>query len=525
MRNLGGSAFIFGLMLAACGGGGSADDTGTDTDTDDTTPDAGPMDPDATDPDAMIDVCAACVAEATCDDQAASPCVCPDGYLGDGTTAGTGCTNIDECTDGGVCVDAADGGTCEDSAGSYTCGCADGFDGDGELAGTGCTNIDECIEGGFCLDAVDHGTCEDSAGSYTCGCAEGYDGDGEVGGTGCADVDECMSVVSPCQFGSCVNTVGAFECQALFATSISQAFSWLIDPITSNVVGSFDTQLEGQNLTGVATLTQDPTDGTIYGVARVSGITGRVLVRFDTATGTFVEVGNLGGFFSSLTFRDDGQLFGTTGQNSSPTTTAETLYAIDKATGTPTLAATLGNGADGEVIVHNPDDDSFYHFSGNGTIVFEKIMDSAPYTVTNIPITGTTNGETFGAYYLGAGEFLVSNINDSYNIVNVDGTWGDSFGVTPDDLRGLVMLPLPEIVIDPATGTVAGGDTVSITGQFSEMTGILGVTVGGANATDVVQVGNTVTFVTPAGAAGAVDVVVSFNSTGDHRFASAFTYE
>jgi hypothetical protein len=57
--------------------------------------------------------------------------------------------------------------------------------------------------------------------------------------------------------------------------------------------------------------------------------------------------------------------------------------------------------------------------------------------VTNIPISGSTTGETFGAVYKGNGEFIISNINSSFNYVTTAGVWSAAFGNMPDDLRGL----------------------------------------------------------------------------------------
>lgn len=77
--------------------------------------------------------------------------------------------------------------------------------------------------------------------------------------------------------------------------------------------------------------------------------------------------------------------------------------------------------------------------------------------------------------------------------------------------------------IDPATGPAAGGETVTITGD--DLTGTTGVTFGGVAATGVTVVDdNTVTAVTPAGVAGAVDVVVTDN-VGSDTLTGGYTYE
>jgi hypothetical protein len=144
-------------------------------------------------------------------------CSCASGYSGDGTTGGTGCTDVDECTAGtSNCVATAAGGVCANSPGSFSCSCASGYSGDGTTSGTGCTDINECVTGTHnCLSATNHGTCTNTAGTFTCGCAPGWAGDGTTGGTGCTDVNECngqVTCVPPSEGGLCVNSPGGYVC-------------------------------------------------------------------------------------------------------------------------------------------------------------------------------------------------------------------------------------------------------------------------------------------------------------------------
>ncbi|NOT56559.1 MAG: BACON domain-containing protein [Deltaproteobacteria bacterium] len=218
----------------------------------------------------------------------------------------------------------------------------------------------------------------------------------------------------------------------------------------------------GRTITGINALTIDPTTGIAYAIVKASAVTGRLLITVNLQTAVGVEKGNLGDNFSTLAFREDGQLFGATGNGA---TVPETLYLIDKTNATKTLAVTLGAGADGEIIAYNPNDDFFYHWSGNGTVIFEKIMSVSPYTATNIPITGTTSGEVFGAVWVPClGAFLASNISSSFNIWQTDGTVEAAFGVTPDDIRGVAILsyltPFNQVV--PAAGGNQSVDVVTL---------------------------------------------------------------
>ena len=150
-------------------------------------------------------------------------------------------------------------------------------------------------------------------------------------------------------------------------------------------------------------------------------------------------------------------------------------------------------------------------------------------------------------FYLGDGttQNLVKTINTTSNIFNtIAGTVriGDAL---QNNVAGLAMFGYldryiirdtvtngvptvyvsdPTITnISPNTGSTAGGTAVTITGtEFA--TGAT-VTFGGVSATDIVVVSATeITCVTPAGTAGAVDVVITNTDTGTVTSAGGFTY-
>ena len=71
--------------------------------------------------------CAAnpCVAGATCTEPSTTVvCTCPTGYTGDGTTAGTGCTLINNCANNPC---GAGLGTCVNGVNTHTCNCNQGY--------------------------------------------------------------------------------------------------------------------------------------------------------------------------------------------------------------------------------------------------------------------------------------------------------------------------------------------------------------------------------------------------------------
>ena len=227
------------------------------------------------------------------------------------------------------------------------------------------------------------------------------------------------------------------------------------DPDTLTWLDGRIISLPGFTVTGVTGLTAHPNlappddalNGKLYAILKLAAVSGRVLATVDPATGDATQIGNLGDNFSSLSFREDGQLFGVTGNGAA---VPETLWLIDKATGAKTIAAALGAGVDGDIVAYNPVDDFFYHWSGNGTVVYERVLSVAPYTTTNIPIVGTTSGETFGAVWDPCQQrtidatpqlaFIGSNISSNFNFWSTSGNVTSAIGSNPDDIRGLALI-------------------------------------------------------------------------------------
>lgn len=226
----------------------------------------------------------------------------------------------------------------------------------------------------------------------------------------------------------------------IYGASPFQDSLWAIDTTNWSIVQRTAPSLVGFTITGITGMAYDPTTYETYVIMKVSSVTGRVLGTIDLTTGVCTQVGNLNDQFSSITFREDGQMLGATGDGA---TVPETMYLIDKNTAATTLLYAMGNGADGEVILYNRANDSIYHWSGNGTVVMERMAASAvAYTPTNIPVTGTPGGETFGAMYLYPNQFIISNISSNLRRCMTNGNYpAATLSNNPDDLRGLVMPP------------------------------------------------------------------------------------
>lgn len=97
----------------------------------------------------------------------------------------------------------------------------------------------------------------------------------------------------------------------------------------------------------------------------------------------------------------------------------------------------------------------------------------------------------------------------------------DSFGID-NFVLNYSQVPAPTIsAVTPATGSTAGGTSVTISG--TNLSGATSVTFGGAAATNVVATAASITCLTPPGAAGAVNVSVT-TPAGTAVAVGAFTY-
>lgn len=241
-----------------------------------------------------------------------------------------------------------------------------------------------------------------------------------------------------------------------------------LDTETGVILEQFTlTPSSGGAITGVNSITIDPTSGIYYAILKQAATPGRTLATVDVDTAVATIIGNLGDNFSSISFREDGQLFGVTGDGAS---VPETLHTIDKTDATAVVAVALGNGADGELIAHHPDDNAFYHWSGNGTVVFERIDDQPPYTVTVIPIAGIPpGGESFGAVWDACRQrFLVHNISSTMNLWTTAGVVSDPQPATDQDVRGLALVGANTCDVDlavtatPSATEPAAADPINV---------------------------------------------------------------
>ncbi len=245
----------------------------------------------------------------------------------------------------------------------------------------------------------------------------------------------CLGLLLICL--SALNAKG----QWIYGASATQDSLWAIDTTSWVVARRLAPTLAAYTVTGIAGLADDPVGHRTYCLLKTAqSPNSTLLATVNLANGACTAIGDLGAAFSSIAFREDGQLMGVVGDGGGMD--AERLFLIDKATATRTFAVALGNGDEGEVIGFHRDDQMLYHWSGNDTAVFEKLPATAPFSpIGNLPITGAVGIEAVGALYLGNDRFLVSSQNQELRHLTNAGQYGNVRMTTPDALSGLVMPP------------------------------------------------------------------------------------
>ncbi|WP_047307490.1 IPT/TIG domain-containing protein, partial [Rhodopseudomonas palustris] len=147
---------------------------------------------------------------------------------------------------------------------------------------------------------------------------------------------------------------------------------------------------------------------------------------------------------------------------------------------------------------------------------------------TSVTITGTNLSGVTGVTVGGAAATLGTNTSTSIQITTPAGTAGardvvlTTAGGSVTSTGGFTYLAAPTIdTITPNSGPVAGGTSVTITG--TDLSGVTGVTVGGVAATLGTNTSTSIAITTPAGTAGAQNVVVT-TAGGSATSTGGFTY-
>ncbi len=192
----------------------------------------------------------------------------------------------------------------------------------------------------------------------------------------------------------------------------------------------------------------------------------------------------------------------------SPTTNAATSITSTDAT----LNGTNGN--------TNATDSSFW-VSTSTFSTASATLPSGVYSTTDLGPVGSSTA--YSAALSSVSGILPVTSGTTYYVAawsSVDGgtTWN------PGAVVSFTTTSAPTITnIAPASGSTAGGTSITITG--TEFANGATVTVGGASATGITVVGSTsITAITPAGAAGPQDVIVTNTDGGTVTSTGGFTY-
>ncbi|XP_075903122.1 hemicentin-1 [Nelusetta ayraudi] len=125
---------------------------------------------------------------------------CPKGFVLDTASY---CADEDECALQSPCSHS-----CNNIMGGFSCACPSGFTISTES--NTCQDIDECSQGSNMCHYNQQ--CVNTVGAYRCQAKCGPGFKASVSGMSCEDVDECLeSAISPCQH-QCVNTLGSYRC-------------------------------------------------------------------------------------------------------------------------------------------------------------------------------------------------------------------------------------------------------------------------------------------------------------------------
>jgi hypothetical protein len=122
---------------------------------------------------ALSTACTACTNETGCYNGRLCTCQAGGVVLNGKCTQSTDECNANPCVALATCLDPTPDGT---TTGDVTCTCPSGYTGNGKTAGTGCTDIDECNGQNPCGAGSAPGGCNGTSppGSYSCTCATGY---------------------------------------------------------------------------------------------------------------------------------------------------------------------------------------------------------------------------------------------------------------------------------------------------------------------------------------------------------------
>jgi hypothetical protein len=228
----------------------------------------------------------------------------------------------------------------------------------------------------------------------------------------------------------------------LYSVSRDDDLLRVVDPSTGGTISSVAITLAGKGVDFANGLATHPVTGELFALLKLSGQTGRQLVKLDPATGVATSIGDTGDQFAGLAFDSGGTLYGVIGDKKNMSgggLSPETLFTLNTSNAAPTQVLVLGNGNDGEAIGFNPNDGLLYHASGNDTggdgcpsdpmLCVEAFESVNPNTLAVTPIalsgaymTGTdTYSEVTALTHLSGNTLLLADIDSNLYQITTTG--------------------------------------------------------------------------------------------------------
>ncbi|MFT4279352.1 MAG: IPT/TIG domain-containing protein [Rhodopseudomonas sp.] len=324
-----------------------------------------------------------------------------------------------------------------------------------------------------------------------------------------------------------------------------------ISPSSGPTAGGTSVTITGTNLSGVTSVTVGGAAATLgtntatsIAITTPSGTAGARDVVVTTAGGSATSVGGFT-YVAPPTIGTISPSSGPTAGGTSVTITGTNLSGVTSVT-VGGAAATLGTNTATSIAITTPSGTAgardvvvttaggsvtstggFTYIAGP---TISTISPSAGPTAggTSVTITGTNLSGVTGVTVGGAAATLGTSTATSIAITTPSGTAGardvvvTTAGGSATAVGGFTYAAPPTIsTISPSSGSTGGGTSVTITG--TNLSGVTSVTVGGASATLGTNTSTSIAITTPAGSAGAQDVVVttaggSATSTGGYTY-------
>jgi hypothetical protein len=224
--------------------------------------------------------------------------------------------------------------------------------------------------------------------------------------------------------------------QTYFSVSPQSPDVYEVDRITGATVSTSTITIEGTAISGYGGMAINPLSGDVFAVAKISGGQ-RVLGILDLSDNTLSATVSLSDKFSGITFDEDGNCYGITGDGAD---VASSLYEINFGTGLSTFLLDVSSvGSDGETIAYNSFDGKIYRYAGGSVLQTINLIDLSTEEFT-ISIEPANYGQALyyeagnNTFTLAAGGFIHTMTTEGVISDSTEATLGDD-----DGYKGIIL--------------------------------------------------------------------------------------